>query len=410
MTRTSGIRRAVAAAVTTAATLATMLASAPAASADEYRCPAGSFCVFQYPRFGGQMKIVSASQPTLGTWNNTISSYINRSNRWAVAHQDAHYGGNNSLVIGPRQPVGSDLSWESWSELDNSISSIRMADTQWEAETGQAWIDWDTSTTPRPDGLPAQSRFGDLDNDGTADLLERDGAGRLWFLDGVRDADGRTKGVLVGGGWGAMNALVRHGDHDGDGNEDVYARDRAGVLWLYPGNGKGWFKPRLKIGGGWNTMKEIEAVGDITGDGRRDLVARDTAGVLWTYPGNGRGWFGARTKVGGGWGAMNALAAPGDMNRDGRSDLVARDGSRALWLYPGNGRGAFGARVRLPYAWPSDTLLIATGDVTGDGLGDIIRTIESSSLYVYANNGSGGLRTPEFETGYDTTSDSVHVF
>ncbi|WP_328942715.1 FG-GAP-like repeat-containing protein [Streptomyces sp. NBC_00250] len=410
MTRSSGIRRALAAAVTTAAALATMLTSAPTASADEYRCPAGSFCVFRDPGFGGQMKIVSTSQPSLGTWNNAISSYFNRSDKWAIVYLDADYSGERRLTVGPHQYAGADLGPGSSYGADNAISSIRVGGTQWEVETGQAWIDWDTATTPRPDGLPAQSRFGDLDNDGVADLLERGGDGRLWFLDGVRDAEGRTKGALVGGGWNAMNALVRHGDHDGDGNEDVYARDRAGVLWFYPGNGKGWFKPRLRIGGGWNAMKEIEAVGDITGDGRRDLVARDTAGVLWTYPGNGRGRFGSRTKVGGGWGVMNALAAPGDMNRDGRSDLVARDGSRALWLYPGNGRGAFGARIRLPYAWPSGTPLLATGDVTGDGLGDIMRTIEGSSLYVYENDGAGGLGAPTFETGYDTTAPSVHTF
>ncbi|MDV9191778.1 FG-GAP-like repeat-containing protein [Streptomyces sp. SR27] len=409
MKRTSGIRRAVAAAATTAATLATMLASAPAASADEYRCPAGSFCVFQYPAFKGEMKIISSSQPTLGFWNNTISSYINRSAKWVAAYQDADYSGTDTLTIGPREPVGSDLSWDSWSELDNSISSIRLANTQWEVENGRAWMDWVSSDTPRPAALPAESRFGDLNNDGVADLLERTADGRLWFLGGFRDANWNAKGLLVGGGWNGMTQLVRHGDYDGDGCEDVYARDRAGVLWLYPGNGKGWFKPRVKIGGGWNTMREFDAVGDITGDGRRDLVARDTAGVLWTYPGNGRGWFGARQKVGGGWNTMNALVAPGDMNRDGRSDLVARDGSRALWLYPGNGRGAFGARVRLPHAWPSDTPLVAPGDVTGDGLADIMRTIEGSALYVYANNTTGGLGAPEFRMSYDTTA-PVHVF
>ncbi|MEV6250200.1 FG-GAP-like repeat-containing protein [Streptomyces sp. NPDC051742] len=408
MKRSSGFRRALAAAVTTAASLATLLTAAPTASADEFRCPSGSFCVFQYPNYGGEMKIISSSQPTLGTWNNTISSFINRSGKWASAHQDAGYSGSDSLTIGPRQPAGSDLSWASWSDLDNSISSIRVGGTQWEVETGQAWIDWVADTT-RPAGLPAQSRFGDLNKDGIADLLERAADGRLWFLDGRRDATARTKGVLVGGGWNAMTTLVRHGDYNGDDNEDVFARDSSGVLWFYPGNGLGWFKPRLKIGGGWNTMREIEAVGDLTGDGRRDLVARDSAGVLWTYPGNGRGWFGTRAKVGAGWNGMNALAAPGDMNRDGRSDLIARDGSRALWLYPGNGRGWFGTRVRLPYAWPSDTPLIATGDVTGDGLGDVMRTIEYSSLYVYANDTMGGLKAPEFRAGYDT-ADHVHLF
>ncbi|WP_432017835.1 FG-GAP-like repeat-containing protein [Streptomyces hydrogenans] len=402
MKRTTGLRRALAAAVTTAASLATLLTAAPTASADASRCPQGSFCVFQYAQFGGQMKIISSSQSTLGVWDNTISSYINRSDKWAVAHTDAGYSGNSSIQIDPRQEYGNDdLGWHGYEgELDNKISSIRLGSTSWEADYGYGWMDWTSMDHPRPAGLPAVSRFGDMNNDGIADLLERADDGKLWLLNGRHDAEWRTKGLLIGGGWNSMTQLVRHGDHNGDGTEDVYARDRSGVLWLYPGTGRGGLKPRLKVGGGWNSMREIEAAGDLTGDGRRDLLARDTAGVLWTYPGTGRGGFGARKKVGGGWNAMNALAAPGDMNGDGRSDLVARDGSRTLWLYPGNGRGTFGSRVRMPYAWPSNEPVLATGDVTGDGRPDLMRTIQGQ-LYVYPGTGRGGVSGPEANMGWD---------
>ncbi|MER7538594.1 FG-GAP-like repeat-containing protein [Streptomyces sp. NPDC097704] len=409
MIRTVRGRRALAAAATTVASLATLMTAAPSASADEFRCPAGSFCVFQYPNYGGEMKVITSSQPTLGTWNDRISSFINRSDKWAVAHLGADYGGNGGMIIDPRQPAGTDLSWSSWSaELDNKISSIRLGSTQWEATNGYGWMNWSSSDHPRPGNLPAASKFGDLDNDGVADLVERADDGKLWFLNGVRDADWNTKGTLIGGGWNAMTQIVRHGDYNGDRNEDVFARDRSGILWFYPGNGRGWFKPRVKIGGGWNTMKELKAVGDITGDGRRDLVARDTAGVLWTYPGNGHGWFGARKRVGGGWNTMNRLVAPGDMTGDGKSDLVARDGSRGLWLYPGNGRGTFGARTKLPYAWPSYDPVLSVGDVTGDGVSDVLRPI-SGQLYVYAGNGHGGIGGPQPDMGWDP-AERVHVF
>ncbi|MFB6842377.1 FG-GAP-like repeat-containing protein [Streptomyces sp. NPDC056361] len=409
MIRTVRGRRALAAAVTTAASLATLMTAAPPAAADEFRCPSGSFCVFQYPNYGGEMKIISTSRPTLGTWNDKISSFINRSDKWAVAHLDAGYTGSGGMLIDPRQPSGTDLGWASWSaELDNKISSIRLGSTQWEALNGHGWMDWGSSDHPRPADLPAASKFGDLDGNGVADLVERADDGRLWFLNGVRDANWNTKGALIGSGWSAMTELVRHGDHNGDGTEDVYARDKAGVLWLYPGNGRGWFKPRIKIGGGWNGLREIEAVGDVTGDGRRDLVARDTAGVLWTYPGNGRGWFGARKKAGTGWNFMNRLVAPGDMTGDGRADLVARDGYRGLWLYPGNGRGGFGTRTKLPYAWPSNDALLTVGDVTGDGRSDLMRTI-NGRLYVYPGNGRGGIGAPRPDTSYDSAT-GVHVF
>ncbi|WP_327164070.1 FG-GAP-like repeat-containing protein [Streptomyces zaomyceticus] len=326
MIRTVRGRRALAAAVTTAASLATLMTAAPPAAAGEERCPSGRLCVFQYLDFKGEMKIITSSQSSLGTWDNRISSLVNNSPLHAVFHVDRNFAGGDSLVVDPYNR-GNSLDGSIMGQLDNRFSSIRVATTHWEANSGIPYMDW-WPQEKRPTGLPAAAQFGDLNNDSRPDLLERADDGRLWYLHGYSSRwDVAPKAVLIGGGWNAMTQIVRHGDHDGDRNEDVFARDRAGVLWLYPGNGKGWFKPRVKIGGGWNSMKELKAVGDITGDGRRDLVARDTAGVLWTYPGNGKGWFGARKKVGGGWNTMNRLVAPGDMNGDGRSDLVARDGS-----------------------------------------------------------------------------------
>ncbi|WP_411108276.1 FG-GAP-like repeat-containing protein [Streptomyces sp. c-19] len=408
MIRSNRGRRALAAAVTTAASLATLMTAAPPAAADSGRCPSGRLCVFQYRDFKGEMKIISSSQSTLGTWNNTISSVVNNSSLYAVLWSDAGFGGSDSLHSDPHNGAIS-FDGSVMGQLDNKISSIRVATTSYEATQGVPWMTW-APQEKRPTGLPAAAQFGDLNNDLRPDLIERADDGRLWYLHGYSAQwDVSPKGVLIGGGWNSMTQIVRHGDYDGDRNEDVFARDRSGVLWFYPGNGKGWFKPRVKIGGGWNTMKEIKAVGDITGDGRRDMVARDTAGVLWTYPGNGHGWFGARKRVGGGWNTMTRLVAPGDMTGDGRSDLVARDGSRGLWLYPGNGSGTFGARTKLPYAWPSNEPVLSVGDVTGDGKADLMRTINFWDLHVYPGNGRGGIGGPVYTTMYDP-ADRVHLF
>ncbi|MFC9595078.1 FG-GAP-like repeat-containing protein [Streptomyces sp. NPDC056944] len=403
MAKTAWSRRALVAASTAAAALGSLVAAAPAATAGESRCPAGSFCVFQYEYYEGEMKIISTSQPTLGTWDNRISSFVNNSGMWVYLDTSPRYQAEDYTILEPHRG-GISLG----SGLDNRISSIRIATTEREAGGSDPWLNWTSSDTKRPTGLPAVAQFGDLNNDRVADLVERADDGRLWFLSGVRDSTFNGTGALIGAGWNSMTQIVRHGDYDGDRNEDVFARDRSGVLWLYPGNGRGWFKPRLKIGGGWNSMKEIKAVGDITGDGRRDLVARDTAGVLWTYPGNGSGWFGARKKVGGGWNAMTRLAAPGDMTGDGKADLLARDGSRGLWLYPGNGQGAFAARKKLPYAWPSGESLMATGDINGDGKSDILRTIDGG-LYLHPGDGRGGIGGPE-SFGFWDDAPRVHVF
>ncbi|MCT4355448.1 FG-GAP-like repeat-containing protein [Streptomyces sp. Je 1-79] len=409
MVGTSRARRALGAAVATLASLATLVTAAPNAAADSSRCPSGKLCVFQYPEFKGQMKIISSSQSTLGVWDNSISSLVNNSGLYASASTGPNHTGEDSLHISPHNGA-IDLGGGAFDgRLDNKISSIRVATTDYELSYGVPWMDW-LAPSVRPEPTPVTA-FGDLDGNWVPDLLHRAEDGRLWFLPGnaPKGSTSAPKGRLIGGGWNAMTLLVRHGDHNGDGNEDVFARDKAGVLWFYPGSGLGSLKARVKVGGGWNTMREIEAVGDITGDGRRDLVARDTAGVLWTYPGNGRGSFSARKQVGGGWNAMNRLVAPGDMNGDGKADLVARDGSRSLWLYPGNGRGTFGARTKLPYAWSANEELLTVGDVTGDGLSDLMRTINFHDLYIDAGNGRGGIGAPSYQMSFDS-ADGVQVF
>ena len=48
--------------------------------------------------------------------------------------------------------------------------------------------------------------------------------------------------------------------------------------------------PRPQVGTGWNMFNAIVGPGDFNGDGSPDLLARETSnGVLWLYPGNGRG-------------------------------------------------------------------------------------------------------------------------
>ncbi|CAM5401018.1 ATP/GTP-binding protein [Streptomyces spiroverticillatus] len=410
--RSTSARLARSTAVAVAASLAALTLSAPSASAatGERRCPAGKFCLFQYQDFKGEMKIVTSSMPTMGKWDNSTSSLVNNSAYWVQVNTNPETAlPGERWIIAPHHGAdnfGGPKFRKLW---DNTISSLRMATTEYETVHRVPWMDWSRSASDdRPQGLPAVAQFGDLNNDRRPDLLERADDGRLWFLSGITGADGGTRGRLVGGGWNSMTQLSRHGDHNSDGKEDLYARDTAGTLWFYPGRGDGAFGNRTKVGGGWNSMREISAAGDLTGDGRRDLLARDTAGTLWAYPGNGKGTFAARTKVGGGWNTMNRLVSPGDLTGDGKADLLARDGSETLWLYPGNGRGAFAARKKMPGKWPADEHVIAAGDINGDGRSDLLHTV-FSSLYVQHGNGSGGLGGAQYDTLWDE-GDRVRAF
>ncbi|MFF1510583.1 FG-GAP-like repeat-containing protein [Streptomyces sp. NPDC058326] len=379
--------------------LSATVLSQPSAAADGWdRCPDNAVCGFSQPRYQGDMIVIRKPMLSLGSWDNRIRSYVVKLP-----------GYSSAVCLHPEpglDPEGAIHSYSSESfdesshpHLDRAVSSVDVgpdADDFCGSE-GRYPTMYDL-VNRRPSTLPASGAFGDLNRDGFADVVTRNMVGQLWVS---HDYTSGSNPGLVGGGWGAMTKLVRHGDYDGDGNEDVYARDRSGVLWLYPGNGKGWFKPRLKVGGGWNSLRDLTAAGDLTGDGKGDLLATDATGVLWTYPGNGKGWFGTRKKVGGGWKSINELVGAGDMNSDKKADLIARDTAGRLWLYPGNGRGWFGARELIGSGgWNAMDELAGLGDINGDGRADLVAHAPASGmpdenrLRVYSGTGDGRLRAP----------------
>ncbi|MFE8941551.1 MULTISPECIES: FG-GAP repeat domain-containing protein [unclassified Streptomyces] len=100
---------------------------------------------------------------------------------------------------------------------------------------------------------------GDMTGDGRADLITRDTAGRLFLFKGTNDYKkpfaGRTQ---IGSGFQIYNNLLSVGDLNFDGNADLLARDGSGLLWLFKGTGNASkpFYGRVKIGtSGWNGFK-----------------------------------------------------------------------------------------------------------------------------------------------------------
>jgi hypothetical protein len=105
-----------------------------------------------------------------------------------------------------------------------------------------------------------------------------------------------------------MNLILSPGDFNGDNRTDVLARDTAGNLFLYPGNGTGGWGTTSQVGWGWDVMTAVFSTGDFNGDDRTDVLARDSGGTLYLYPGNGTGGWGTRTTVSTGWNTMNSLS------------------------------------------------------------------------------------------------------
>jgi hypothetical protein len=142
------------------------------------------------------------------------------------------------------------------------------------------------------------------------DLLARDTGGTLWVY--LSYSDGHfTSRTKVGAGWNIYNQIAGRGDLNRDGYADIVARDSSGTLWLYKGTGDYHrpFATRTKIGAGWNIYNKILGLGDSNGDGLNDLIARDTSGNLWLYPGTGSSSapYAKREKIGTGWNVYNYL-------------------------------------------------------------------------------------------------------
>lgn len=238
--------------------------------------------------------------------------------------------------------------------------------------------------------VDAASRLSDFNGDGSPDLTARDSAGRLWLYPG-NGAGGFQARHQMSTGWNIMTAIVTPGDVTGDGNGDVLGRDTAGRLWLYPGNGVSGLSTRRQIGSGWGNYTVTNA-GNMNGAGRPDLLARDSAGALWLYPLSGNAVFGTRTRIGTGWNGYT-IRGPGDVSGDGRADILARDPSGTLWLYRGNGTGGVTARTLVSSGWQAMTAMVTPGNWDLAGGHDLLARDSLGRLWLYPGNNAGSFGT-----------------
>jgi hypothetical protein len=232
--------------------------------------------------------------------------------------------------------------------------------------------------------LPA-TPFGDFTGNGWSDLMSRQASNGALFVYPGNGTRLTSRITLASSGWGAMSAIVRLGDFDGLGRDDVAAREAAtGQLWFYPSNGAA-LGARTLIGTSWNSMRELTPIGDFTGDGRPDLLAvRTSSGALYVYPGRGTS-LGSKVVVGAnGWNTVDELNGGGDLDRDGRPDLIAREISTGnLFLYPGRD-GGFAPRTLIGTGWGGMRELTQVGDLNRDGYPDLLAIEKSTNtLFLY---------------------------
>lgn len=242
----------------------------------------------------------------------------------------------------------------------------------------------------------------DRNADRTGDLLAVAPDGVL-YLYPTRTSGGFGARRVVGRGWQSRDLLTTVGDFDGDGRQDVVARNPAiGELWLYSGNDTGGFRSWRVIGRGWRGVDALFSPGDWNGDGAVDLIARARRdGRLLLYPGDGLGGFLPAWQIGSGWGAMTAIATCPDWDADGAIDFVARRWDGVLFLYEADGAGGFADVRRIGSGWQVFTAMAGIGSwgVTGFAC-DILARRSDGSLWLYQSDGGRWLPAVRVGAGW----------
>ncbi|WP_053235429.1 FG-GAP repeat domain-containing protein [Sandaracinus amylolyticus] len=254
----------------------------------------------------------------------------------------------------------------------------------------------------------AAPRSTDVDADGRADLCARGYGGvRCW----TASASGWSAPWAAipwsdASGWNDVTnyATLRMGDVNGDGRADVCARSNADVLCaVSSGTGFGahtTWRAGLSDENAWNQPRYYTTLrlADVNGDGRDDLCARDRAGFgCWLSDGArfDRRIEGPRWSDESGWGAARHYGTirMGDLDGDRRADVCARAAAGVeCWRSSGDG---FDTRVEGP-RWSDESgwgamrywSTLRLVDFDGDGLGDLCAR-SSTDLRCVRGTGSG---------------------
>ena len=280
-----------------------------------------------------------------------------------------------------------------------------------------------------PDAEPFGIATGDIDGDGTADVVVANAGS-----DGSEFPPPELPGsvsVLVADGAGALAAAVQYplgpdegraegvaiGDITGDGNADIaVSRPIANGVTVLAGDGSGAFggAALYPVSVGPSPV----ALADATHDGKLDVIAANAVSAnVSILPGDGEGGIGYpnRHKAG----AYPHSVAATDLNEDGIADIATANlmGSDVSVLLA-DGAGGYAPAVHYPVG-DSPTWIVA-GDIDGDGHVDLVTAdLGGGTVSVLRGDGSGAFAAAasygvggSFESPYavalgDANNDSI---
>ena len=227
--------------------------------------------------------------------------------------------------------------------------------------------------------------LGDQTGDGRADLLWRhqtSGGLFLWTMNGTTITAQQYLGAVA-----PDYAIVGTADYTGDGKTDILWRHQAsGELWLWQMNGAALVAPMLVA-----TIAPAYAVaasGDVDGDGKADILWRHaTNGDVWLWLMNGpvptsQVYLGTVTDLG------YEVAGLADHDRNGRADVLWRHATSGdVWLWQMQGT-TIAAMRHLATIGDTNFHVAGVGDYDGDGRADVLwHHATSGAVWVWGMNG-----------------------
>ena len=328
------------------------------------------------PSAGQQFTIVDnqSSTAVVGTFAGLPegSSFVSGSTRFQITYKGGT--GNDVLLTVAQANVSGGMVLGSPGETaPGAVSVVTIYNTNGVATR---------SFAPFPNyGGSLRTAVGDLNGDGTADIIVATGAGAV---PAVKAFDGKTNALITSFLAYAQNYFggvsIAAGDVNGDGFADIVTGTltMSNHIKVFSGKDNTTLKSFMPYGSGYNGGVNI-AAGDYTGDGKAEVIigaAKNSSHTLVLDVSSPT--LGGYTIVDSFFAFANQNLAGGvfvaaaDINGDGKADILAGTGSGApqMKVYYGPNRTP-GVTVNLNPNFAGG-VRVTIGDLDGDGLIDIV--------------------------------------